>query len=137
LQGDDFFTRAACPGLAIHLALRGSDSMLAWLRSTLVAYPAIDVKNVGLEDRPFKSMLITHVLIGQLQDPNNDGNKPFIYTTVNKQKQIMWRTYAGLVQPGHCQVFVNENIATTGVAATDQMTLVHVSEFYPCPCLWC
>lgn len=50
-------------------------------------------------------MIITHILIGRLKNPNDENDTPSVYATISKENTVMWRTWAAKVKPAHCQVF--------------------------------
>lgn len=125
--GDDVFIRRECPGLTLGEAIAEMEPLLVWVRGTLKAYPSRNRDLPALEMTAFRSMVITHILIGRFQDPNNRANTPYVYATLAKNDNVMWRTYAGLVRPDHCQVYVNENAGEIRDAAIKRMNSIEVS----------
>ena len=94
--------------------------MPAWFGLTLLELSRLDQEPEPLDLTAFRSMIITHVLIGRIQNLNDEDNTPYVYATVYKDNKMIWRTYSAQVKLNNCRVFVSERGADIATAANER-----------------
>jgi hypothetical protein len=99
------FTRTDFPSLTLQDALTSLPNLVNWFRATVENFAQVAAPPPPLSMTCFRSMIITHVLIGRLQSPNGERDQPFVYCTVTKEDSLMWRTYTAKVNMSQCAVF--------------------------------
>jgi hypothetical protein len=89
-------------------------------QGTIETHTTTPVEDEPLELKVFHSMIITHVVIGRVQNPNDEEVKPFVYATVAEDNNIIWRTYVASVKPDCCRVFLSKDGADIATAARER-----------------
>jgi hypothetical protein len=97
----DNHTRPEFPGLSLGTARTQLVGLLNYFRTADQQLPpSLRNKNPPPIDAAFQKTVISHVIVGRLKNPNNQGDRPLIYALVNINDQIQFRTFrAGSIQP--------------------------------------
>jgi hypothetical protein len=101
--------------------------LLEQLKATTVDVPEVpEADRPSLAEKAFNCVLVTHVLAGQIQDPEGAGDTPLVYAGFNEENELEFVNWRGRMSADKTQLFNIQGLEGLRLAALIRYNQVSV-----------